>query len=121
MYQGVEKAAKGLRSIILQDEKLKEDMVRLAPQILLLTYDENPEVQRTMRELWTVMIDVEKESQIITERWDEIYDSAFKNVENQGNPRSKLASVKALTDLMPNRKWTEIKSHFKEIFLKTLQ
>ena len=82
MYSGVEKAAKGLRSIILQDEKLKADMVRLAPQILLLTYDQNEEVSRTMRELWTVLIDVDQESKIINDRWEEIYEAAAENIQN---------------------------------------
>jgi len=31
-----------------------------------------------MRELWTVLIDIDKESQVVHERWNEIYAEAFK-------------------------------------------
>jgi hypothetical protein len=34
-----------------------------------------------MKELWSSLIDVDKETQIIQERWDEIYDEAFKGLE----------------------------------------
>lgn len=41
------------------DKKLKADLLKLAPTILLLTYDQNKEVSHTMRELWTVLIDID--------------------------------------------------------------
>jgi hypothetical protein len=37
-------AAKGLSNILVLDEKLKEDLRKIAPKILILTYDYNQEV-----------------------------------------------------------------------------
>ena len=56
-----------------------------------------------MRELWTVLIDIDQENKVIEERWNEIYDEAFKGIKNNENPRSKLRAVKALSELMGNR------------------
>ena len=61
-YQDVANAAKGLSNILVLDEQLKKDLVKIAPKILMLTYDQNPEVSDTMKELWSSLIDVEKEN-----------------------------------------------------------
>jgi division protein CdvB (Snf7/Vps24/ESCRT-III family) len=58
-------AAKGLSNILVLDEKLKEDLRKIAPKILILTYDYNQEVQETMKQLWSALVDVEKESELI--------------------------------------------------------
>lgn len=63
-----------------------------------------------MRELWTVLIDIDQESTVINERWSEIYAEAYKSMTNTENPRNKLRAVRALTDLMGNRSWSEISS-----------
>ena len=102
------------------DAQLKADLVKLAPNILLLTYDSNKDVSHTMRELWTVLIDVDKEQQVITDRWSEIYEEAFKNIKSTENPRNKLRSICAMTDLMGNRSWAEIQKHFRIILLTAL-
>ena len=56
-----------------------------------------------MRELWSVLIDIDQESSVIQERWGEIYAEAYKSMSNKDNPRNKLRAVRALTDLMGNR------------------
>ena len=43
-YQGMTSAAKGLSNILVLDEKLKKDLVKIAPKILVLTYDYNQQV-----------------------------------------------------------------------------
>ena len=73
-----------------------------------------------MRELWTVLIDIDQENKVIEERWNEIYEEAYKGIKNEENPRNKLRAVKALTELMGNRTWAEIKKHFRVIFLTSL-
>jgi len=40
-YEDIKNAAKGLSSIIMLDEKLRNDLMNIAPKILLLTYDHN--------------------------------------------------------------------------------
>ena len=60
------------------DDRMKDDLIKLAPKILLLTYDQNKDVSFTMRELWHVLIDADKESKVIEERWDEIYAETYK-------------------------------------------
>jgi len=60
-YQDMKNAAKGLSNIIMMDERLKNDLLKIAPKILMLTYDYNEEVRETMRQLWSTLIDVEKE------------------------------------------------------------
>ena len=55
-------AAKGLSNILILDGQLKTDLMKIAPKILMLTYDKNPEVADTMKELWSALIDVEKEN-----------------------------------------------------------
>ena len=60
-YQEIKNAAKGLSSIIMLDEKLRGDLLKISPKILLLSYDHNNEVKETMKELWSSLIEVEKE------------------------------------------------------------
>lgn len=60
-YQDIKNAAKGLSSIIMLDERLQKDLLKIAPKILLLSYDHNDEVKETMKELWSSLIEVEKE------------------------------------------------------------
>lgn len=43
------------------DERLQKDLMKIAPKILLLSYDHNDEVKETMKELWSSLIEVEKE------------------------------------------------------------
>jgi len=62
------------------DDKLKSNLVNLAPKILLLSYDQNRDVSDTMKELWGSLVGVEEEPKVITERWEEIYDEAFKGI-----------------------------------------
>lgn len=81
-YQDIKNAAKGLSNILMLDEKLKADLVQIAPRILLLTYDYNQEVSDTMKELWSSLIDVDKENELIKERWSEIYSEAYKALQN---------------------------------------
>ena len=60
-YQDIKNAAKGLSNIILLDERLKNDLLKITPKILMLTYDYNEEVRDTMRQLWGTLIDVKEE------------------------------------------------------------
>jgi len=48
-YQDVKKAAVGLSSIIMLDDRLKEKLMKITPKIFMLTYDYNQEVRDTMR------------------------------------------------------------------------
>ena len=68
-YEDIKNAAKGLSSIVLLDEKLKADLLRIAPKILLLSYDHNDGVKETMKDLWGSLIEVEKEEEVINQRW----------------------------------------------------
>jgi hypothetical protein len=43
----------------------------------MLTYDYNDEVRDTMRQLWATLIDVDKEQQVIEEKWPEILKEAL--------------------------------------------
>lgn len=43
------------------DQRLKNDLMKITPKILMLTYDYNEEVRDTMRQLWSTLIDVDKE------------------------------------------------------------
>ena len=78
----------------------------------MLTYDGNPEVADTMKELWGALVDVEKENALITERWEDIYNEAFKGMESKEFRKNQSSSL-LLSDLMSNRTWPELKSHFK--------
>ena len=57
---------------------------------------------------------------MIEDRWNEIYNEAFKGIQNNENPRNKLRAVRCLTELMSNRTWPELKKHFRVIFLTSL-
>lgn len=59
------------------DEKLRSDLMRIAPKILLLSYDHNQGVKETMKDLWGSLIEVEKEELVINERWQEIFKEAY--------------------------------------------
>lgn len=86
------------------DEKLRGNLLKIAPKILLLSYDHNNEVKETMKELWTSLIDVEKEEQIINDRWPEIFKEAFEGL-NSKEYRRRQSSALALSDFMGNRTW----------------
>ena len=60
-YQDIKNAAKGLSNIILLEERLKNDLLKITPKILMLTYDYNEEVRDTMRQLWGTLIDIKEE------------------------------------------------------------
>lgn len=60
-YQDIGNAAKGLTNIIMLDDRLKQDLLKITPKILMLTYDYNEGVRDTMKQLWSTLIDVDKE------------------------------------------------------------
>lgn len=60
-YQDISNAAKGLNNIIMLDDRLKQDLLKITPKILMLTYDYNDGVRDTMKQLWSTLIDVDKE------------------------------------------------------------
>lgn len=98
-YQDIKNAAKGLSSIIMLDEKLRGDLLKIAPKILLLSFDHNSEVKETMKELWSSLIEVEKEEEVINQRWPEIFSEAFDGL-NSKEYRRRQSSVLALSDLL---------------------
>lgn len=57
-YQDIKNAAKGLSGILMLDERLRRDLLKIAPKIILLSYDHNEEVKETMRELWSNLIEI---------------------------------------------------------------
>jgi len=118
-YQDIKQAAQGLSSILMLDDRLKNDLLKIAPKILLLTYDYNQEVRDTMRQLWATLIDVEKEQQVIDDNLPQILKetlACFKQKEF----RKRLSACLLLSDLLPNRTWKEIKGCYKELFLGSL-
>jgi hypothetical protein len=85
----------------------------------LLTYDYNQDVRDTMKQLWSSLVDVDKESQLIEEKWPEILDLCLDYMK-QKEFRKRLSACLVLCDLIPNRSWTQIKSKFRELFLGSL-
>jgi len=86
------------------DEKLKGDLLRIAPRILLMSYDHNNEIKDTMKELWSSLIEIEKEEQIINSRWDEIFKEAMAGLDSK-EYRRRQSSALALSDLINQRTW----------------
>jgi len=41
------------------DDKIKEALLKIAPKILMLTYDPNQEVSDTMKQLWSALVAVD--------------------------------------------------------------
>lgn len=62
---------------MMLDERLRTDLMKIAPKILMLTYDYNDEVRDTMRELWATLVNVEQESKLIEEKWPEVLKEAL--------------------------------------------
>ena len=118
-YQDMTKSSKALSNIIMMDDKLKQDMLKITPKILMLTYDYNDEVRDTMRQLWATLIDVDKEQQVIEEKWPEILKEALTYIK-QKEFRKRLSACLVLIDLLPNRSWPQVRDHFKELFLGSL-
>jgi len=112
-------AAKGLANIMMLDDRMKVDLLKIAPKILLLTYDYSKQVSDVMKELWSCIVDVDQEKQVIDGRWEEIYDEAFKSLMSN-EFRKKQSGCLALCELMANKSWKDIEKHFKEIFLNGL-
>lgn len=71
-------AAKGMTSLLMLDDKIKESLIKIVPKIMLLTYDHNQEVQDTMKQLWSALIAADQETKVINQRWSEIYEECFK-------------------------------------------
>lgn len=86
------------------DERLRGDLIKIAPKILLLSYDHNPEIQETMKELWNNLIEVENEEQIINNRWEDIYKEAYSGI-NSKEYRVRQSCALALSDLLGQRTW----------------
>ena len=68
-YQDMKNAAKGLSSLLVLDVKLKRELIKITPKILLLTYDPNQEISETMRELWATLVEIQDEEKIVEEKW----------------------------------------------------
>lgn len=68
-YQDTKNAAQGLSEILKLDDRLKADLMKIVPKILMLTYDVNEGVRDTMKQLWCTLIDAQKETQAIEEKW----------------------------------------------------
>jgi hypothetical protein len=84
---------------MMLDERLRGDLLKIAPKILLLSYDHNDEVKQTMKELWSSLIEIEKEESIINKRWEEIFKEAFDGL-NSKEYRRRQSSALALSDLL---------------------
>jgi hypothetical protein len=82
-YQDIKNAAKGLSSIMMLDDRLKKDLLKIAPKILLLSYDHSDEIKETMKELWNSIVEIKDEEKIINDRWPDIYKEAFKGLESK--------------------------------------
>jgi hypothetical protein len=112
-------AAKGLSNIIMLDDRLKNDLLKIAPKILMLTYDYNDEVRDTMKQLWATLIDVKEEQKVIEDKWPEILKEALGSLK-QKEFRKRLSACLVLIDLLPKRTWVQIKDHFKTLYLDSL-
>lgn len=60
-YNDIKNAAAGLSNIIMLDDRLKQDLMKIVPKILMLTYDVNDGVRDTMKQLWCTLIEADKE------------------------------------------------------------
>lgn len=69
-----------------------------------------------MKELWSELVDVKEEEQIILDRWNEIYKECYLGLKSK-EYRKRQASCSALSDYLLKKQWSQISSHFKEIFL----
>lgn len=59
------------------DDRLKNDLLKISPKILMLTYDYNPEVRDTMKQLWCTLIDAHLEQKVIDDNWTQILNEAL--------------------------------------------
>jgi hypothetical protein len=101
-YQNVKSAANGLNMILMQDTKLKEDLKKIAPKILLLSFDPNEEISQTMKQLWqSVVVDLDKEAEFIDQRWPEIMKMALSNLNCTPEWRKREGACNALSELLP--------------------
>ncbi len=71
--QDIKNAAKGISSLLMLDDKIRLSLIKIAPKILLMTYDPNQEVCDTMKQLWSALIPVSEEQNFLVSRWDEIF------------------------------------------------
>ena len=85
----------------------------------MLTYDYNDGVRDTMKQLWSTLIDVDKEQQVVDERFQEILAEALSYMKAK-EFRKRLSAALILQDLLPNRDWKEVKDKFRDIFLGAL-
>ena len=81
------------------DDKIRVGLVKIVPKILMLTYDSNPEVADTMKQLWSSLIPVSDEQTVINERWDEIFAGCVTGIKSD-EWRSKQAASLCLSDLI---------------------
>ena len=72
-----------------------------------------------MKELWSTLIEVEQEEAIINTRWEEIFKESLSGLNSKEYRRRQSAAL-ALSDLLGQRTWPQIKDQFKNVFLTAL-
>ena len=120
-HQDLKNAARGISSLLMLDDKIRVSLIKIAPKILLMTYDPNQEVQDTMRQLWSSLIPASEEPTFIINRWDEIFQSCVSGIKSEAW-RSRQAACLCLTDLIQaqSRTWSDISKDYRIIFLTSL-
>lgn len=107
-YKNIKRAADSLQGILVEDEKVKNDLLKTIPKIFLMTYDYNEEIRDTMKEVMNTLVPPEKESQIIKEKWDEIIVELLDAINNKNEFRKRLSGLHALSDIIESKEWDKI-------------
>ena len=120
-YKNIQRAAGSLQGILMEDEQVKNDLLKTIPKIFLMTYDYNEDIRDTMKEVMGTLIPPEKESQIIKEKWDDIISELLEALNNKNEFRKRLAGLNALSDIIEKEEWSKVKAIFETLFVKSFK
>lgn len=116
-YKNIKRAADSLHGIVLEDEEVKNDLLKTIPKIFVMTYDYNEDIRDTMKEVMASLVPPEKENKIILEKWDDIISELVEAVNNKNEFRKRLSGLHGLADIIDKGEWDKIKLVFESLFV----
>ncbi|CAI2382409.1 unnamed protein product [Moneuplotes crassus] len=115
-YKNIRKAAESLHGILLEDEQVRKDLLKMVPKLFLMTYDYNEEIRDTMKEVMSVLVTGKEEKQIILDNFDDVVKELFDAIKNKKEFRKRLAALYALSDVISWQEWAKIKTIFSQLY-----
>lgn len=108
-------AAYGMASVAsIAGDALKPHIKSLIPRLYRSTFDPNPLVRDSMRHIWTILVDDQRE--VLQEHISEILDLLTKDMTRQ-QWRVRESAALAMSDILQGVEWIDLKENFETILV----